>query len=62
MKKLGLYYIKDDESGEIINASFYKEDLDFFVEHPDYKLNPFLPRSTSLEEFINISGEVDNFE
>jgi len=48
----GLYYIRDDTTGEIIHASYDESDLDFYQKHPDYNPNPLVPRSTNLNDFV----------
>lgn len=52
-----LYYIRDEATNEIIAASPYKEDLNFYKKHPDYKPDPFATRSTDLHDFLYV-GEV----
>lgn len=47
-----LYYIRDEKTNEIIAASKYKDDLNFYVEHPNYTVDPFQNRSTDLKDFL----------
>lgn len=59
----GLYYLKNEETGEIIQASRNEDDLQFFLENPDYNPDPLTERSTNLEDFINYGAEkFDNEE
>lgn len=53
-----LYYIKDEETGVIINASREKADLEFYLLNPDYDPNPLAPKKTDLRDFI----EYDEFQ
>lgn len=53
-----LYYLKDKETGEIIGTSKYEEDMEFYVEHPDYNPNPLQERNKSIDDYKNeISSE-----
>lgn len=47
-----LYYLKDSETGEIIETSKYKEDMEFYMRHPDYNPNPLDSRPTDIESYI----------
>jgi hypothetical protein len=49
----GLYYIQDEATGEIISASTNEDDLDFYIENPDYNPNPLSSRSTDLSSFVS---------
>lgn len=53
-EETGLYYLKDESTGEIIYASEDENDpsFDFYIEHPDYNPNPLSPKKTRLEEYI----------
>lgn len=55
-EETGLYYLKDEETGEIIHASQSEDDLDFYREHPDYNPNPLAPRSDNLRDFVDINA------
>jgi len=57
-----LYYIEDEENGEIIFASYDKDDVmfNFYKENPNYNPNPLISRKTRLEEFI--VSEASNIE
>ena len=59
----GLYYVKDEETGDILYASYDENDpsLEFYKEHPDYNPNPLNSRSRNLEDFI-YSGEYGELE
>lgn len=48
----GLYYLKDENTGEIIAASRDENDLQFYIDHPDYNPDPLTPRSKNLEDFL----------
>ena len=50
-----LYYIKDEETGEILGASQDETDLKFYEENPDYNPNPLQKRSTNIEEYYSYS-------
>ena len=50
-----LYYIKDEETGEIIGASRDKTDLKFYEENPDYNPNPLQKRSINIEDYYSYS-------
>ena len=52
-----IYYLEDEETGEIIGASKYKEDLQFYIDNPDYNPNPLNQRSSSIENYILESSE-----
>lgn len=52
-EETGLYYIIDEETGEIIYASTTEADLDFYKENPDYNPNSYTIRSTNLQDFID---------
>ncbi len=56
-EETGLYYIRDNNTEEIIYASDDENDpeLQFYKENPDYNPNPLLPKSTDLSSFINYS-------
>lgn len=54
-EETGLYYIRNNETGEIIQASTNKEDLQFFKENLDYNPDPLTPRSTNLEDFVEVT-------
>ncbi len=56
-----LYYIRDEKTNEIIAASKYKDNLNFYVEHPDYSIDPFNSRSTDLKDFL-YENEESNME
>lgn len=47
-----LYYIKNEETDEIISASYNEHDLDFYKEHPDYNPNPLEPKNKTLKDYI----------
>ncbi len=49
-----MYYVKDEATGEIIYASYDKDDtmLDFYKNNPDYNPNPLDPKKTTLEEYV----------
>lgn len=55
-EETGLYYLRDEETGEIIHASQNEDDLDFYREHPDYNPNPLAPRSDNLRDFVDINA------
>jgi len=63
-EETGLYYIKDEKTGEIIYASYDENDPDFefYKEHPDYNPNPLAIRSTNLEDFIYYGEYEENYE
>lgn len=48
-----LYYIKDNNTNEIIYATQDENDpeLQFYLEHPDYNPTPLVPRSTDLKSW-----------
>ena len=50
-----LYYIKDEETGEILGASQDETDLKFYEENPDYNPNPLQKRSTNIEDYYSYS-------
>jgi uncharacterized membrane protein YvbJ len=58
-EETGLYYIKDESTGEIIYASEDEDDpeLQFYKEHPDYNPNPLSSRSTDLSSFASFKSE-----
>jgi uncharacterized membrane protein YvbJ len=58
-EETGLYYIKDESTGEIIYASEDEDDpeLQFYKEHPDYNPNPLSSRSTDLSSFVSFESE-----
>lgn len=43
-----LYYLKDKETNEIIGTSKYEEDMEFYLNHPDYNPNPLQQRDTEI--------------
>lgn len=51
-EETGLYYIRDEETNEIIAASREETDLEFYKKHPDYKLNSDEVRSKDLKDFV----------
>ena len=53
-EETGLYYIQDENTGEIIYASREKDDpgFEFYQEHQDYNPNPLQPRRTNLDDFL----------
>jgi len=53
----GLYYIKDEETNEIITASQNEEDLKFYEENPEYNPNPLATKRTDLSSYINYEYE-----
>lgn len=57
-EETGLYYVKDEKTGEIIGASQNEEDLEFYKENPDYNPNPLAPRSTSLQDFVSYGSDM----
>lgn len=57
-----LYYIRDNETNEIVAASKFEEDLEFYKEHPDYKEDPMEVRSTDLHDFIMDEEEIEETE
>lgn len=48
-----LYYIKDEETGEIIGASKNKKDLQIYIDNPDYNPNPLITKKQKLEDFLS---------
>lgn len=60
-EETGLYYIKDEETGEIISASKDEAYLKIYIDNPDYNPNPLTQKSTSLQDFIN-SEELNEIE
>ena len=53
-EETGLYYIKDEATGEILYASDDENSPAFKIyrDDPDYNPNPLQARPTSLEEFM----------
>ena len=51
-EETGLYYLKNDETDEIMYASRNKEELQVYVDNPDYNPNPLAPKKTTLEEYM----------
>ena len=56
-EETNLYYIRDENTGEIITASYNEEDIEFYKEHPDYNPNPLAPRITNLNDYLYGSSE-----
>ena len=56
--KLGLYYIRDSVTNEIITASPNEEDIEFYKENLDYNPNPVATKSTDLNSFTDY--EIEN--
>ena len=52
-EETGLYYITDENTGEIIGASRDENDLEFYKKHPDYNPNPLSNRSTNIQDFVD---------
>ena len=50
----GLYYVKNESTGEILYASYDEDDamLDFYKNNPDYNPNPLVYKKTTLEEYM----------
>ena len=48
----GLYYITNEETGEIRAVSSNKDDLKFYKENPDYNPNPLAERETDIKNFV----------
>lgn len=46
----GIYYIKNEVTGEIIANSIDGSGLQIYVDNPDYNPNPLLTYSSTLEE------------
>lgn len=59
-EETGLYYLKDNETGEIIYASRNKEELQVYVDNPDYNPNPLAPKKTTLEEYMYTEEYFEN--
>lgn len=51
-EETNLYYIVDEETGEIINASEDANSFDLYKIDPDYNPNPLLERKANLEDYI----------
>lgn len=58
-EETGLYYIRNDQTGEIIAASYDEIDLDFYKTHPDYNPNPLATKSMNLEDFVQSGPSED---
>lgn len=63
-EKTGLYYVKNESTGEILYASYDEDDamLDFYKNNPDYNPNPLAPKRTSLEDFVRMEEYTDDEE
>ena len=46
----GIYYIKNEVTGEIIANSIDGSGLQIYVDNPDYNPNPLLTYSSTVEE------------
>lgn len=51
-EETGLYYLKNNETNEIIYASRNKEELQIYIDFPDYNPNPLAQKKTTLEEYM----------
>jgi len=53
-EETGLYYIKDEETGEILYASYDENnpDFEFYKEYPNYNPNPLKIKTKSLEDYL----------
>ena len=57
-----LYYIKDEETGRIIAASYDEEGLQFYIDNPDYNSNPLEDTGYyTLEEYLEAT-EIEETE
>lgn len=61
-EETSLYYIKDEETGEIVSASYDETDLEFYKENPDYNPNPLAPKTTNLDDYINYEESLNEVE
>ncbi|MBR2289350.1 MAG: hypothetical protein IJ867_01690 [Clostridia bacterium] len=52
-----LYYIRDEQTNEIVAASKFEDDLVFYKDHPNYQEDPLKIRSTDLKEFLNVDEQ-----
>ena len=64
-EETGLYYLEDSSSGNIIYASYDKDDpsFEFYREHPDYNPNPLSSNSRTLNDFVSyddMSGSLED--
>lgn len=53
-----LYYLKDESTGEIINANMDLESFEIYKIDPEYNPNPLIPKSTELSDFISSDEEI----
>lgn len=60
-EETGLYYVRDELTQEIIWAGYNKEDMQFYLDHPDYNQNPLGSRSTNLQDFASYQENYDEW-
>ena len=59
----GLYYIKNEETGEIIGAGGSEGELQIYLDNPDFNPNPINVKHYDIKDFlINNEDESNNNE
>ena len=61
-EETGLYYLKNNETGEIIYASRHEEELQVYIDNPYYNPNPLAPKRTTLEDYMYLEEYEDIIE
>ena len=56
-EETALYYIKEKETGKILGASHDKEELQFYIDNPNYNPNPLDSAEIGLETFVDLEEE-----
>lgn len=51
-EETNLYYIRDEETGEIVTASEDENSFDLYKQDPDYNPNPLIERKTDLQSYV----------